>query len=352
MHTFYQKIQIIVFIIIVLWGCATTPPAPFEDFSGKRNTDVDECYSLVQAGKYFEALLVCEGAVANSPENFIAHASYAKALAETDRIEEALFHYAEALEIDPSVLNARMEYAAILKDTHNYADALTQLDTVLDNQSDHVPAIQEKAAIYKLQKNWQQAVEMLDQAILYRSDDQALRVDLVQALAKIGRQSEIVGAIMKASSDFPDSVSLAFAFASQLQELRMYKHAVTQYNRLLTLDGNNHSARYNLALCHYQDKNLREAEKAVMHLLQGRSASSSAYVLAGQIALDRGNTPGAETHFRKAIEVDASNGSAWVLLGNVLRKNGDRPGAAEAYRQALRIDPSNETAKRNLKRVY
>jgi tetratricopeptide (TPR) repeat protein len=339
-------------VIIFLGGCAAIPAQPSRDRTPESDPIIDDCFSLVDQGLYSQAVDICEQAAAAYPDNFIVHVSLAKALVSTGQIGRAEEHYIRALEIDPSVISARMELGILLKDSANYSDALNEFRDVINRRPDYVLAYMEKAQIYRIQRQWGRAADMFGQAVTIQPKDESLRADYVQALVNAGRLSQARSAMNTAASDFPDSVNLALSFGVLLQEQQRYNEAVAQYNRVLQMDPGNDSAGYNIALCYFQNRNIREAERAITRYLHRHPKSSSGNVLAAQIATSINNFSEAETYIRRALDIDRNIGAAWVMLGNILRRRNDRRGAAEAYREALRINPNDETARRNLRRVY
>lgn len=67
------------------------------------------------------------------------------------------------------------------------------------------------------------------------------------------------------------------------------------------------------------------------------------------VALERaGREPDAETHYRRAVEIQPANAAALNNLGNVLYRRGLVGEAEVSFRRALRVDPSFALARSNL----
>ncbi len=342
---------VLIALVSVIAGCAAIPVQPSRD-AETSDPIIDDCFALVDQRRFSDALDICEMAVMNYPDNFIAHVSYARALAETGQSDMAQEYYYRALEIVPAVVSARMELGILLKDSADYSNALEEFREVIERRPDFAAAYIQKAEIYRLQRNWTGAADFFGRAVEIQPEDETLRADYVQALSNAGQHSQARAAMNNASADFPDSINLALTFGVLLQQQQRYQEAIAQYNRVLRIDPGNDSAQYNIALCHFQNRNIREAERAITLYLQRRPDSGSANFLAGQIASSVNNFAEAEMYIRRALDLDPDNGAAWVMLGNILRRRNDRREAAEAYRQALRINPNDEVARRNLRRVY
>ena len=68
----------------------------------------------------------------------------------------------------------------------------------------------------------------------------------------------------------------------------------------------------------------------------------------GLEADDRGEVAQAETHYRRATELDPGLAAAWTNLGNLLDRAGRRGDAREVYERALSLDPEQPEARYNL----
>ncbi|MBN1878532.1 tetratricopeptide repeat protein [bacterium] len=353
MRNWFFTIFILVCLSSFMTGCVPDSRKIAQE-SRQADTDpmIDECFMLVESGKYSEAVDTCGQAVMNNPDSFIALAAYARALAETGQPEQAVLYYRQALDIESSVLITRMELGILLKQQGLYDEALKEFEILLDSQSDYYQAILEMARIYKIKGNWQLAAEKFRRASELQPGDEFIRIDLIRMLVKTEKKSEYQDAILKASNDFPESAVLHFSVGMILQEQNHFVDAINYYQRGISIDPGNSVARLNIAFCYYNEGQIGNARKNLALYLVKEPRSSSGHMLAGQIALSQDNLSDAEASFRTAIDCDTRNAAAFVLLGNVLQKQGERNGAKDAYRQALRINPNDPVAKRNLKRLY
>ena len=343
----------IVTTVILLSGCAPGPgPGVTGPETAPTDPAIDECFTLVNAGRYQEAAGICEQASAANPGSFIAQAAYAEVLRETGNTAGALAHYRKALEIDPSALETRMDLAGLLHEQGDTEPALLEYQEVLKRQPGYLPATIGMANVYRAVRNWSAAAGHFRTATELQPDDQHLRIELVQALADAGRYADAGQAVAGATAAFPDSAGMQSAFGSIFQQKNRFGDAIACYNRAIRLDPNDNAARYNITVCYYADGQLSEARKTLAGYLSREPRSSNGHLLAGQLAMQQNDMAQAEASLRKAIQYDSRNGAAYVMLGNLLHQTGDRDGAKEAYRQALRINPDDPVAKRNLKRLY
>ncbi|MCD4655211.1 tetratricopeptide repeat protein [bacterium] len=339
----------IIFIILIIAGCAT--PSGIIPVAPKTDPDIDQCFIMVNAGQYQDALPVCMGAVQNNPDSFIAHSSYAGALKGTGQIDLAEIEYRKALMIDPESILTRMNLAGMLRANGDSAKAILEFKEVRTLRADYLDVYTELAVTYKDMNNVNGAVESYKQAIVLEPANEALYMKLAEVL-EMGKRYKEARQVLEDASVSLGSLNIQFAYASMLQSHKKYNQAARQYGKIIKTDPNFNNVRYNQAVCYYRAGDTGRAEKVMTRFIKDNPRSSTGQMLLGQLAYDRSNYSEAENAFRKAIDLDKNNGAAWVLLGNTLRQRGDKDGAKKAYRQALRINPRDATAKKNLKRLY
>jgi len=342
-----SKTFLLVITICFFAGCASQPVrTPVTD----TDPNIDECFMLVEAGKYQEAIPVCELAAENNPDSLIAHSSLAGALAETGQIDLAEAEYRKAVAIDPQSILLRMRLGNMLLDNNDLQGASQEFTEVQAIQADYLDAYTGLARTYVRMNNIDGAVENFQRAIELQSDNESLYLELSGFLDKAGRRKQARQVLKDASLN--GSIDLKYAYASILHLHKRYTQAARQYGKVVALNKMYKNALFNQAVCYYRAGDTQNAEKKLLVFVRNNPKSSAGQMLLGQLSYDRGNYTGAEKAYKRAIGLDNSNGPAWVLLGNTLRQRGDKEGAKKAYRQALRINPKDKTAKKNLKRLY
>ena len=90
-----------------------------------------------------------------------------------------------------------------------------------------------------------------------------------------------------------------------------------------------------------------DAEHAFQQALEIDGRSARALMGLGVLAINRRNFEAAESHLKRACEIEESPGG-FSLLGVALRNNGKELEAEEAHRSAIRLDPKYEEAYYNL----
>jgi tetratricopeptide (TPR) repeat protein len=130
-----------------------------------------------------------------------------------------------------------------------------------------------------------------------------------------------------------------------------YHKARAEYMSLLTLDGGNYEAHYNLA---WLDTHDGHGEEAVAHLqtaLKSNPDSATAHNALGSIYLQRKDLERAAEEFREAVRLDSKFVYAHYNLGMVLELQGARNAAADQFRETLSLAPRFEPARAALTRM-
>jgi tetratricopeptide (TPR) repeat protein len=97
-----------------------------------------------------------------------------------------------------------------------------------------------------------------------------------------------------------------------------------------------------------QNKQLDEAEKALIRAVEIDKQNVNAYVLLAQVEIAQGSTDQAISNYKRAIEVAPNFVQLYVALGSLYEKQGSWQAAQPVYEKALAIEPDNPLAANNL----
>ncbi len=341
---------IVLLTLGLLWGCATGP-SPEEPVSSSRDPNIDRCFSLVEAGNYRSAIPACQAALETSPDAFIVHISYARALANTGDLPGAEAAYRRAMEIEPASIQALEELGDLMLADNRSEEALQAFYQVESIKGDYPANLTKIAGILKSEKRYGEAVNYYKKAILVQPENVSLYVETAETMAAGNNRTGARALMNDALKTMPDSVYLHYSYGVLLQQWRDDAAAIGQYRKVKKLDPGYRKIGYTLAGALFRAERISEAESELRGFMATEAPSADTHVLMGRIKLESSNTAGAEKSFRKAIQVDPGNGTAWVILGNILKNQDKKKEAIEAYRQALRINPNDRIAKKNLKRL-
>jgi superkiller protein 3 len=112
---------------------------------------------------------------------------------------------------------------------------------------------------------------------------------------------------------------LASAYIAYIRNAQ-YPQAEAELVRVLTLELNNNSARYNLGWVYINEKKYPEAKKTFQDLLALDPKHSAAHNALGYIELQGGSYSTAVAEFKQAVELDPEEGD-YHSLGKAYLKN-------------------------------
>ncbi len=333
----------------LLLSCIKTPPSAEVTPPVVENSIVDQCYLVTEAGQFSDAVVICEKAVSEFPNSFLAHASYAKALIRTNDAQKGEAEYRRALELEPDSVKVRMDFGHYLESIGKRMEALAEFEYVSMIKPDHTEAIVRMAEICKAEQQFNKSYEYYLRALETAPDQQSLYIDAAMAFVDIEVNAKSI--LEKALHRFPEEISIYTTYASMLLSWKEYDHAIQQLQRAQSIQPGNPDIEFKLSQAQYLNGDYRDAQITLKEYLANHPDSSDAYLLMGRLQSDSLQYEQALLSFQRAVELDDQNGQAYVFLGNTRHKIGDERGAIEAYRQALRINPEDDLAKKNLKRL-
>ncbi|MFK7974956.1 MAG: tetratricopeptide repeat protein [Halioglobus sp.] len=152
------------------------------------------------------------------------------------------------------------------------------------------------------------------------------------------------------SSYFLTGVFTAFLTVLCYWQIGMWKSQYTLFSSVLAQIGPNHKAYVHLTAYHLRHGELDTAQKYAALGIELAPKRSDGYQALGNIALQRGQFPAAEAHYRQAITRGPLVGPVFNNLGIALSQQGKQQQAAKAFAEALRIQPSLQAAQENLRR--
>ncbi len=247
--------------------------------------------TAAQVGRWANDEVLFRHALAVTEGNYLAHDNLGFALVSQQRTEEAIPHFGAALAVRP-----------------DYAISRNNLGRALIARGD-----------------FETAVEHLRKAVAGSPEVAAFRVNLALALAGAGRL---------------DAAREEFALAARLDPggqaaTSGFGPTLARFGALLVREKRWTAAAPILARAVEIEPTMPDAEVSLAHALTAR----------GEIA-------GAETHYRRALDLRPDPAAeyfgygrtlvpqAYFGLASTLAARGDAPGAAAAYREALRLSPS------------
>jgi predicted O-linked N-acetylglucosamine transferase (SPINDLY family) len=304
--------------------------------------------SLLEAGRYQEAIMQYRFAISLQPDFAEAYCNLGTALRMLGRRREAICIYQEALRHHPAMAEVYNEmgnvfyeeglleqawavYARAVKINPRYGSAFNNLGNCLAAKGNVMGAADayEKAvesepllaiAHYNL-GNVRAEQGLFDPAITAYNRAIALNAKFEKAYNNRGNALRQQGKRREAMESYQKAVQINPAFAEAY-------------------------ANYGLALGELGD--LKAAREAVERAIQLAPNLSESRCHLGNILRTQGEYTAAETAFREAIRLSPNAAEAHLGLGNVLRDTGDLDSAVTEYREAERQAPELALVKANL----
>lgn len=302
--------------------------------------------------------------------------------------EKALEMYRRGLEIEPADLGGNQNYAYLLMRSQKYGEAVVPLRRLkaanksdLSIRSGLIECLAKSGKNSEAGKETQEFLEVpgapegekfnlagvlfeagdLDAAQVVLQHLVASSPESAEAHAKLGlllsrknRFKEAALHLRKAVQLAPDSPEYSIAFA---EVMLLWRHADAALKFLMAVRdrfGTLPEFQYKLGLAYFAlnqyPRAIIELDKLALQLPE----SDLVQLFLGLSHVAAGNLDQAETHFRKAIELNPGKASNYVPLAQLLRKEGgDRIDEAIRYLQTLlERDPSDMQLKLELALCY
>ena len=153
---------------------------------------------------------------------------------------------------------------------------------------------------------------------------------LGEALLRQGRAEEALTAARRAADIQPGSAALQLQLARALVALERLDEAVAAYGQA--------DAPLDLALLHLRRGEAAAAEPLLRKALERLPQDAGVHTALGEACQRQERFEEAETHYRRALDLDAGHFVAQVRLGDLLRDSGRVEEAEAAARRALALD--------------
>jgi tetratricopeptide (TPR) repeat protein len=294
-------------------------------------------------------------ALAESPDNAEGHNVLGLLLGRKGAdSEEVMDQFREAIRLRP-----------------DYAEAHNNLGLVLTQTNDDDAAVAEFREAIRISPDYGDAHSNLGAALTSTDSDQAIRelekaVALAPASVKAqfnlamayganpshgpAKQIEQLRKVIALAPTFPRA---RLALGKALLQDSKVPEAVEELQEATRIEPQNGEAHYQLglALARAGRKDEAEAELKKGHDLvsvNDRNQNANLDITEGRVALDKGELDQAAAKFRHALKVQPDAAEAHRYLGSVLEKQGDSAGASTEYRKALELNPADMSAKARL----
>lgn len=193
---------------------------------------------------------------------------------------------------------------------------------------DHLPIVKLLALQYLQGQYYREAVSLLQPAVAESPGDVELHVLLIQALHNAMNYVPALEQARKAVSLFPDHPRAHLELAIQLYHLGRLDESRSHFEKCLTLDSGEITARYYLGDLLLKEGRYEGATARFRESLQGQPDNLDAYIGLAKALLSLEEYREAISVLNRAIQVDASDSRIYFQLSRAYEYLGDGATAA------------------------
>jgi tetratricopeptide (TPR) repeat protein len=307
------------------------------------------CVWTYQRNKVWEnELTLWTDVVSKSPNKARPLIDLGLALADRDRLDEAIQYLLKSLQIDPNHAEAHnnlgyafakqgkeneaiKHYRKALEITPMFPDALSNLGNALSREGKTNEAI----AYYRM-------------ALQIDSNDDTVHSNLGVALSVEGEAKEAIEHFRKALQLNPHNDKAYNNLGRLLAEQNMSAEAIRHYRLGLQINPKSAEAHNNLGLILQKQGNTHEAVEHFRKVIELNPDNDKAHNNLGLALAAQGNSNGAIKHYRTALQINPDYAETHNNLGGELLKQGRTDEALVHFTAALRLNPGMEQAHSNM----
>jgi len=285
--------------------------------------------------------------------------------------DEAVSEYKRALKLNPKHVKSILGLVRIAEKKGELKSALKPIQFLTDNFSlqtpkEYIQTLIFRAKIALLYKRPDEAVAALNQALRLDSKNEELRLEyytllsqsdanpqnksLAQMYALVlegekyaheGKVHEATAVFIKAKDTFPKSEVPVEKMGDLFYQTGEYTKAALNFKNALNLNPKAVHLAVKLVDSSIKSHDWEEAQKYLGKYRTHPALKSSIDRLAGDLAVQQGNTQQAVTFYRKAMARDSIDTDVYASYANILRDLDQCKDAQFFYSVSLKFDPFN-----------
>jgi tetratricopeptide (TPR) repeat protein len=292
----------------MLAGFLSVGLAAAQEESGQQT--LKRAVELHQSGHYAEAILGYESFLKAHPEAAAVRSNLGAALAHEGRYTEAIGEYSQALKADNSNSGIRFNLAVAYYKMGDVEHAVKEFETL-------------SAALPVADPQRRSVILLLSECYLREGED-ARVIKLLDPLA---------------DTDTND-LALAYLLGTALLHQGQEQRGALMIERILR-NGDTAEAHMLMAVTQMKANEKKRAIDEVDRAIALNPALPEAYSLRGRLAFLSSDLQGAETAFRKALDLDPNSFDALLWLGTLLRQQGQLTEAHSRLERAIQLRPKD-----------
>ena len=265
--------------------------------------------------------------------------------------ERAVASLSEAVRLDPEDLRSRSQLARLLAALQRGEEAATHLREILRHAPDAFSELLLLAQLRLSAGDREQAFDYLLQSLRIEPRQPEAREmvdDLLRDRGIPGRSpdealAEVVALYEKGSADHPDDQALRLSLADGLARLGRLEAAAEAFERILAAEPRSEIALMGLAMVRRQQRQLEDAEAALLRLLEENSRSVPARMALGGVFATRCEYARAAEEFQAVVALPRDSyglrhrRETLARLAQALEHLGEYKEAYDALQEAFRL---------------
>jgi tetratricopeptide (TPR) repeat protein len=188
-----------------------------------------------QLGYWRNNISLFQHALDVTEDNYTAHVCISESLCEQGRLDEAIYHYREAIRIKSELLPAHLRLAGVLCDAGRLDEAVSESRKCLQMQPNDPNVLNTLGIALGQQGKFSEAVRYLTEALRIDPDFADAHTNLGYAMTFQGSLDEAVVHLVKALRLDPNSALAHYHFGKALERKGKISEAITHFEEALWL---------------------------------------------------------------------------------------------------------------------
>jgi Tfp pilus assembly protein PilF len=301
----------------------------------------------------YASRLTADGA-ASPAHNAAARSDLGAALYEAGLLDEAEVELQAALQLEPSNVAAITRLARVYLARKDIPAAGRTLEGAVARKVEAAPVYALLALVYERSGHIENAIPAMRLAIQLDPQAERYRFQYGVLLTNADAPAAAIIRIKESLQSFPGSANLWVALGLANLKLGNNNDAVQAFNRAIELDPKSAQAYAYLGISSVDKGQYKEAVGFYEHALRIDPSLAIIHYLIGDTLLKEPDVDPAavESHFKQAVQLDASYAPARVALGKLYARAGRLNEAVPELERAIALDPGLAEAYYHLGRVY
>ena len=299
-------------------------------------------------GAYVNEETLWRATLAVNPTSWMAHNNLAILLLHSDRLDQAIAEYNEALRLDPNYAEAHYNLANALLRQGRMAEAQPHYEKAIELNPGMAMARTNLALILLEHGETEKAIAQLEQAVQTEPRAELAHMRLADALVRVGRPEEAIAHLQAATENSPDPFHVHNQLAALLLGQRRLSEAREHALRAVELNPNDTAAQTNVGIILAEGGDSSEAITHFQRALELNPENAEAHYNLANTLMQQRRGEEAIGHYQRALELRPEYAGAHLNLANVYLEVGRAQEAVAEYEKALEIRPNYALAHKNL----